>query len=301
MVIHRVTDMQMASHRAAWIESARNRLADSERVISTGRKVNRASDDPTAAAEVLRHERRLGRLDQLDRNAGSARIWLDATDKTLQAADANLARAKTLAIQAASDTVNDEQRAAISAELRAIADQLIGQANTRVSGRAIFAGSADTIDAFATDGSYLGDAGVVRRTVDKGQIVDVGQPGTNAFGVSNAADPINGNVFEMLREVADRVDSGVTADIRAGIEAVDGAADRMATEVGRIGAVQRQVDTVLELHDSERLNVSSRVSELRDADLAEAIIQLRTAEAGYDATMQATARAMSRSLLDFLR
>ncbi|MGH1504194.1 MAG: flagellar hook-associated protein FlgL [Acidimicrobiales bacterium] len=300
-MLPRVTDLQMSTHRATWIESARTRLASAEETIATGRRINRASDDPTATAEVLRHERRLGRLDQLERNAGNARVWLDAADKTLQAADANLARAKTLTVQAANDTLEADERSAIAAELRALADQLLSQANTRVSGRAIFAGSADTDDAFAADGTYLGDAGVVRRSIEQSQTVDVSQPGTTAFGVANGADPLNGNVFQMLREVADRVETGTTADIRAGMGAIDTAAARMGTETGRVGAVQRHVDTVLQSQTDERLNVSARVSELRDADLAEAIIQLRTAEAGYDATMQSTARAMSRSLLDFLR
>ena len=68
-MLPRVTDLQMSTHRATWIESARTRLASAEETIATGRRINRASDDPTAAAEVLRHERRLGRLDQLERLA----------------------------------------------------------------------------------------------------------------------------------------------------------------------------------------------------------------------------------------
>ncbi len=300
-MVARVTDSQLNSQRASWIESARARLAATEETISTGRRINRASDDPTAAAEVLRHGRRLDRVHQLDRNAQNAQIWVDAIDQSLQSSNTELARAKSLAVQGANGSLTAEGRAAVAADLRAAADTLLAAANIQVSGRSVFAGTANVTDAFAPDGSYLGDGGVVKRTIESDQVIEVARPGTAAFGVSNPGDPMNGNVFEMLRAVADAVEAGTIADVRTGIEAIDGAADRMSTEQGRLGAVAQQITSVTDRHGSEILSVGNRVSELRDADLAEAIIELRTAEASYDATMQSTARAMSRSLLDFLR
>ncbi len=75
----------------------------------------------------------------------------------------------------------------------------------------------------------------------------------------------------------------------------------MGTAQGRVGAISQQLDAAELRHSGERLSVESTVSKLRDTDVAEAIIRLRSAEAGYEATLSATARGVSVSLLDFLR
>lgn len=300
-MVGRVTNTQLNNQRVGWIEQARVRLAAAEETISTGRVINRPSDDPTGSAEVLRHQRRLERVEQLDRNAANARMWSNTADQALQASNTDLTRAKTLAIQGANDSLTPEARSAIAAELRSIAEELISNANTTVSGRPLFAGTADVAAAFDATGAYLGDTGTVRRSIESDQVVEVARGGTAAFGVSNPGDPMNGNVFEMIRSVADAVEAGTIADVRTGIDQIDGAAARMAGELGRVGAVSQQIDAVVDRHESEKLNVNARVSLLRDADLAESIIKLQSAEASYQATLSSTAKALSRSLLDFLR
>ncbi len=297
----RITDQGLANSRMGWIAEGRSRTAEVEQAISTGRRIHQPSDDPLASTQAMRHDARLQRISQYQRNNDNAKLWIGAADTALQSAATNLERARTLAVQAGNDTMGSVPRVALATDLRAIGDGLRTIANTRVSGRAIFAGTSGTADAYDSAGSYLGDSGAVVRTIDTNEPVVVGSPGPEVFGTGDPADPMNGTVFELIAALADAVEAGDSARIRAGIEAVDTATARIASAQGRVGAISQQLAAADFRHDGERLAVQTDLSKIRDIDMAEAIIRLRSAEAGYEATLSATARALSRSLLDFLR
>lgn len=300
-MIGRVSDNRLNQLRAMRIESGRVKLAKAEEQIATGKRFQRGSEAPTDASKLLRHTRRLERVSQFKRNAENSRLWADTADGALQSISDQMTRARTLAVQGANETNGPEQLLTLAVDIRAVADSLLGLANTKVLGRPVFGGTTDSIDAYAADGSYLGDTGVVRRAIDTGQVVEINSSGPDVFGEADYADPLEGDLFQTVRALAEAVEAGDTDEIRRGIEAVDTAANRIASAEGRIGAVSQQLDSIDNRLSSEQIDVSARVSQLRDVDLAEATIRMASAEASYKATLSATSRGLSISLLDFLR
>ncbi|MEM7339747.1 MAG: flagellar hook-associated protein FlgL [Actinomycetota bacterium] len=296
----RITDLHQNQARARWISDNRSRSALLERNIATGKAIHQASEDPAASTRLMRHDLRLQRVDQYDRNIGNAKLWLGSADHALQSASTNLSRAKSLAVQAGNSFTDADTRAAISADIRAIRSEMLVIANSQAAGRMIFAGTANVVEAYDAAGAYQGDMGLVLRDVDVGETVDVSAPGPTVFGVANPGDPLNGTAFEMLDQLAADIDANNTAGVRDGIEAVDAAALRISSVVGRIGARTQQLDAAEIRQGGERENVEARASALRDTDVVEAIVQLRAAQASYEASLSATTRAISRSLLDFL-
>ncbi len=297
----RITDSRLNHQRTTRIEAGRRKLAKAEEQISTGRRFQRASEQPTDASKLLRHSRRLERVQQFKRNSENGRLWSDTADQALQSISREMTRARTLAVQGANETNGPEQLQTIATDIRAIADSLITLSNTKVLGRPVFGGTTDSSDAYASDGTYLGDFGVVRRTIDTGQVVGINSDGPDVFGVSSVGDPLTGDLFQTIRAMADAVEAGDTAEIRRGMESVDVAANRIASAEGRVGAVSQQLDSIDDRLAGEVISVGERVSKLRDVDLAEAVIRLSSAEASYKATLSATSRGLSISLLDFLR
>lgn len=297
----RITDQGLANSRLAWITEGRSRTAEAETVISSGRKIDQASDDPAAAAQLMRHDIRLQRIAQYQRNNGRARLWVDGADASLQSASNNLARAKTIAVQAGNDTLGPAENEALATDIRAIAAEIRTAANAKASGRSLFAGTSDAVNAYDQANNYLGDDGTVELSIDANETIEVGTSGPDAFGQTNPLDPYNGSVFEVLNALADAIEAEDNAAVRDGIEAVDAAADRIGSVLGKVGALSQQLDAAEVRHSGEKLSVEGNVSKLRDTDLAEAMIRLRSSEAGYQATLSATARGLSSSLLDFLR
>ena len=299
----RITDLGMMESRMAWMRQGQSRVAAAEQEIATGRRINKPSDNPSESARLMRHDLRLQRVSQFARNNDNAKLWVGTADQALQTGASYLERARTLAVQAGNDTTLGAQESrAIAADVRSIAQGMMAMANTKISGRAIFAGTADSDGAYdATTLDYVGDTGQVTRSLDTDETVVVGYHGPDIFGDANPADPMNGNVFEMLGALADAIEAGDNTQIRAGIEAVDTAMARVGTVQGRVGAAAQQLDAAETRQGAEKLNTEEHISKIRDVDIADAVIRLRSAEVSYEATMSATSRALSRSLLDFIR
>lgn len=296
----RVTDLGMVNTRVAWVNEARDNVGRFEEQIASGRRFSQASQEPNDATRVLRNDLRLQRVAQFERNGDNAKLWISTADEALQHASRDLARARTIAIQSANDSLGTVERQALADDIRSIAEGLRTLANTKVSGRAIFAGTANTDVAYDAAGTYVGDTGAVSRTIDTTETVEVSANGPDVFGVSNPGDPLNGNVFEMLAALATAIEVGDTPTIRAGIEAVDVATAQIGVAQGKVGAISQQLDAASTRHTGERLGIETQMAKLRDVDLSEAVIRLRSAEVNYEATLSATARALGRSLLDFL-
>lgn len=299
--MQRVTTLGNTQSMQNVIAAAERRLSEAQDQIATGVKFNRSSQSPSDAATYLRNQRSLDRLGQLERNSSNARLWLDTTDTALRDGVSTLTRARTLGVQGANGTNSVEARGAIAANLRSIAEGMVTLANTEVNGRPIFAGTADTAVAYDAAGNYQGDAGQVLRAVTQTDKFSVAASGPVTFGTPNGADPYNGTVFQAINHLADMVEAGDTDQIRAGIEAIDTAMVRMQSETGRIGGLASRLDEIEDRNLESQVTTRTQISDVRDVDLAEAILRLKSAETSYEATLSAAGRSLSRSLLDFLR
>ncbi len=297
----RITELGSVNRYIDWGSSARSRLADTERQIATGERYERPSAAPTEAGSIMDSRNRLTRLKQFLRNQDSAGQWLAASDSALQSTATAMARARTLALQALSDTTSQDGRNAIAAELRSVASQVLSISNTQVDGRPIFGGTTSGGAAYDAAGNYVGDNGVVRRRLNDDNTIDVGVPGTNAFGDHNAVDPYLGTPFQVLNQLATDLEAGDIVGARNSLDGIDVATDRVLTELGRVGATANRVEQLGVLTQNEEVRYTGRLSNQSDTDIAEAVVRLRSVEVSYQATLSATARALNRSLLDFLR
>lgn len=297
----RITELGSVNRYIDWGSSARSRLADTERQIATGERFERPSSAPTEAGSIIDSRNRLTRLKQFLRNQESAAQWLGAADSALQGTATAMARARTLALQALNDPTAQDGRNAIAAELRSVASQVLSLSNTTVDGRPIFGGTTNGAQAYDITGQYVGDTGTVRRRLNDDVTIDVGNAGPNVFGSLNPTDPYAGSAFQVLNQLADDLEAGDVVSARNGLNGIDVTTDRVLTELGRVGAAGNRVDQVGDLTLDEEVRFTGRLSKQSDTDIAEAVVRLRSVEVSYQATLSATARALNRSLLDFLR
>jgi len=295
----RITQQSQALAMRADLSLVSSRLADIQRQIASGRQLDRASDDPAGALEALRYRRSLRSYEQYDRNIGDAKAWLRSGDSALGAIDARLTRAQDLTIQADNGSLDAVARSAIATELRGIADEMVGLANTHHLGRPIFGGASGNSQAYDPMGSFQGDTGTVTRTVGSGASYQVNVTGPDVFGVENPGDPINGNTFEVLREIADRVEAGLPAAV--GLDAIERAHAGVHNSQATLGARLASLEKMESRNEGITIEMRSALSETEDVDLADAILDLKSQEAAYSAALGVTGRILDRSLLDFLR
>ncbi len=212
-----------------------SKLVDAQAQVSSGKRFQRASDDPVGAARALvLHSRADANQRYVDAIAGGTRE-LDMGASLLQDADGLISEARATALGALNGTTNADDRRVMADQIRQIKSQLLDLANSKASGRFLFAGtdqsaspfSASDVHGFARTG-YFGNADQQQLLVGGDQRMAVGIPGSDIFA---AIDPRG-----------------------ASFEGLTGAASGTSTDQGT-GAV-----TLFVRHDSTTLNIPGGVA-----------------------------------------
>jgi flagellar hook-associated protein 3 FlgL len=302
MATNRVASFSSMTRVQADLAHGNRRLVDIFNEVSSTKRLRKPSDGPPQVSTALHERAVLRRNEQYATNATDASGWLKLSDHTLMLVQENLAVAKERAIFAVNGSLGAESLASLAYDLRGIRTTIIMLANTTYQGRAVFGGTVpSSTPAYSAAGEYTGDDGVVRRGIADGVNLRINITGLDAFGVASATTPLEGDLFQILEELAAAVEAGDTAAIRAGHAAMEAATTRVATAQTRIGGLSEQVEQTLAHNAVVQIDVKERLTQVEDTDLAEAIVRLNAQQAAYQAALGVTARVIQPSLLDFLR
>jgi len=136
----RVTQQMLFSRYVNNLNKSLTSLMDLNMQSQTQKRINRPSDDPTGMTRILDHRDTLRSLEQYKENISTAKGWLGSADESLMQVSTLLTRAKELATQAATGTLDKDNREQISYELRSLFEQMVGLANSSFEDKSIFAG-----------------------------------------------------------------------------------------------------------------------------------------------------------------
>lgn len=174
-------------------QSALNKVQEQ---LSTLRKVNRPSDDPVAASQILDQTQAKDRIDQFNQNAKAAESSLALSGTSLQAAGDVLQKVRQMAIQAGNTTLTNEDRKMLNSELEGLYKEMLGYANTLDgNGKALFGGSISqtkpyselqqfgtAVAAGSSIVQYNGDANRQEMMISSSRQVPVTDNGQYVFG-----------------------------------------------------------------------------------------------------------------------
>ncbi|MCQ3828362.1 flagellar hook-associated protein FlgL [Microbulbifer elongatus] len=154
--------------------------------IASGRRVVNPSDDPQAASQAVQVSQALAINSQYADARIGARNALAQEESVLNSVSDAIGSARTLILQASTDTLSDADRASIASELRGIYETVIGQANaTDGNGRYLFGGYQDSSEPFVRDASgnvnYVGDGNNRAVRVDASRLMPVADNGEDIF------------------------------------------------------------------------------------------------------------------------
>jgi flagellar hook-associated protein 3 FlgL len=166
--------------------SQQSALSTTQNQVSTGKRINVASDDPAGAGQVVSLGHVISSNTQYSTNIDSATTRLNTEASTLGSVNSVLDTARTLALQAINGTLSSSDRASIASQLSQIRDQLVQQANTTDSnGNALFAGTSTTATPFqvGVNGvvNYSGNDSQQHAAVGSGLQIATSDPGAGIF------------------------------------------------------------------------------------------------------------------------
>lgn len=130
-----------------------------EQQYSTGKKIQRPSEDPIVAVRALKLRTNLSELKQYhEKNIPDAMSWMDVTEAALTTVNQLLREINTYCVQGSTDTLTAKDRSAIVQNLEEMKSQIYHEGNTNYAGRYVFTGyktdSSLIFDKVRTDLSY---------------------------------------------------------------------------------------------------------------------------------------------------
>lgn len=154
--------------------------------IASGRRVVTPSDDPQAASRAVGVSQAKAITEQYTDARVGARNALAQEESVLNSVGDAITRAKTLLVQASSDSLSISDRASVASELKGVFETILGQANaTDGNGRHLFGGYRDDSAPFVKDNSgvvtYVGDTNVREQRVDASRLMSVTDHGEAIF------------------------------------------------------------------------------------------------------------------------
>jgi len=137
-------------------------LAATQNQVSSGQRINLASDDPAGATQAVSLNHILASTAQYSANIDGANARLSTESNTLSSFNSLLDQARSMALQGINGTLSTADRQNMATQLTQIRAQLVQLANTTdASGNALFAGTSTTSTPFVlnSDGSvsYTGN------------------------------------------------------------------------------------------------------------------------------------------------
>ena len=162
----RVSTFQIFNHITRSLQENMERLYLMEEQLSSGKRINRPSDDPIGIAKALAYRVNIKDFEQFKRNTNDALSYLEATDGALDTLTNTLTRARELALSSVNDTLTAEDRTGISEEVNQLRNHILGLANTKYRDRYIFSGMLYDRPAFDSSGNYQGDSNYIEVQVN---------------------------------------------------------------------------------------------------------------------------------------
>ena len=211
--------------------------------LSSGQRITKAADDAAglAISEKLKAEIRSSK--QAGRNANDGISLVQTAEGGLNETSSLLTRMRELAMQAASDTLTDSDRAKSSMEYEQIKDELdrISQV-TEFNGQKLLNGSGPRLDFQVGVGSHSSDDVI---SYDSKKL----NSGTQSLGVSSAT-----------------ITSKVAA--QQSLSSVDRAINRVSEQRSIIGSIQNRLTTSSNNLMIYNENMNAANSRIRDVDYA---------------------------------
>lgn len=272
-------------------------MYQSNEKVSTGKRVNRPSDDPVDAGKILGIRSLVDSIEQYKRNITAGSTWLSYTESSLGLAEQIFSDAKVLAEQMASGTYTEDQREMLATQAEQLYDQLVQVGNTKVVDRYIFAGFKTGTTPFTHDSDYniqyAGDDSSIQISIQQNTRVTVNTTGQRAF-ISDT------NVFDVLRDLRAALRDNDQDAIQRVLPQIDEAMNKIITERAYVGTAITQMEAAGQVLDQYSLATSEQLSAIEDTDMVEAVTQLKMQQIAYEATLRSTTMVTELSLMQYM-
>ncbi|WP_312344014.1 flagellar hook-associated protein FlgL [Leclercia sp.] len=311
----RISTQMMYQQNMRGITDSQSKWLSYGEQMSTGKRVNRPSDDPIAASQAVVISQSQAQNSQytLARSFATQKVSLE--ENVLGQVTTALQSAQEKIVYAGNGTLSDNDRNSLATDLQGIRDQLLNLANsTDGNGRYIFAGYKTDAPAFdQATGEYAGGDTPISQQVDSARTMQISHIGSDVFEsfTSNAApEPGDAtpekNMFKILDNVIaalktpvegdqDKADQ-MTLDIDKANRGLRNSLDNVLTVRADLGTKLTELSSLDSLGSDRALGLTQQMSDLVDVDWNSAISSYVMQQAALQASYKAFSDMQGMSL-----
>ncbi len=298
----RISDTVMTSFLSDNLAVVNEKLSKYQYQVASGKRITKASEDPEAMSQALSMKSGIARIEQFQKSASGAQLWMKTEDVALGNIQNIIREARTVALQAA-NPLSNEARQPLAKNIEASRNSMVQLANTSIGTRFIFGGFNTNTSPYSISGStvsYSGDDGKISNAMGEGISVQVNHTGSEVFNMGGA-DPTMPDLFQTLTQLSD----AIQADDQTKIQSIIGTLDKFGTNINALRAENgqrlQQVQLGIDHLDQSKITTTKLLSDTEDADLSEALIHLKEQENALQASSYVTSTITKGSLLNWLR
>ncbi|MBZ5677376.1 MAG: hypothetical protein LAP61_24290 [Acidobacteriia bacterium] len=291
------------------LATLQNRMTRTQAELTSGIRISKPSDDPTAVGDVLQLQSDVGMVTQVTSNLNNVKSEVDTASGVVQDAVSILDQARSVAAQGASGTLDASGRTALAAQAEQILNTLIDDSRATFDGRYIFSGDSSSAPAYsvnlvnANGVNRLLTAPVTRVIQDStGQTFAVAKTAQDLFDHRNPDDSLaSDNVFAAVNNLRIALLNNDQPGVTAAAASIQTAQDYLNTQGAFYGAVQNRITSALDVAQKFQLQSQTALSNERDTNVAAAATDLTQEQLSQQAAMQAQASMPRTSLFDLLK
>src|SRR5271165_5373647 len=128
-------------------------IATTNSQLSSGYRISKPSDDPSAITDVLQLEFDSSRVSQTISNLNAVQGEVNTAEGALQSASSLLDQAQTLGAEGATSTQTAASRTILANQVSQILSQIVSVTNTTFEGRYVFSGDSSQSPSYQLDSS----------------------------------------------------------------------------------------------------------------------------------------------------
>jgi len=278
----------------------RERQSRAQKEISSGFRINRASDDPDKVARLVALKNDLDRIEQIRTNLGLFQAETNAAEKALASAVDVLDKLSVLGTQGAG-IISADKRRILSQQAQAWLERLVSISNTAVNGRYVFAGDSDQVAPYSVDPAQSNGVSAYAGAAATRQAEDLSG---GRFDVSISADQIfddaTASVFGAASSLKQALENDDTEAINIALAPLSSAQLHLNQQHAGFGTMQNRIASELQVAQDRRLGLNEQIASIRETDYVEASVALVSTETQVSAALAARGRQQLPSLFDYL-
>ncbi|OWV27550.1 flagellin [Halomonas campaniensis] len=271
------------------LSNSQSMLAKAQERLSSGLRINSASDDAAGQAIANKMTAQIKGMDQASRNASDGISLVQTMEGGLDQINDNLQRIRELAVQGANDTNATEDRDAIVTEI-----------NERLAEIDRVAGSNNFNGTNLLNVSGGGTLNIqVGSNTEAEDVISVTTLDATVDGLGLSGGAVTGSTFAITSGGAAGV---VHQEFQDLVDSVDTATETLDTNRATLGATLNRFDSVIDNLATTSTNLSEARSRIEDADYAVEVSNMTRANILQQAgtSMLAQANQTPQSVLSLL-